>query len=181
MTSQPSLGAIVALTDGGPRETGLSAAAISRLEPYWELVRRLNTPFEAGLLSPTNAVYHHEIPGGQLSNLRFQASALGLADRFEEVAELYAACSRILGRPPKVTPSSKVVGDLALHLVSTGTTPRQLEEHPAEVDLPASVVGFLQGALGVPPGASPSRSAARAEGGPRRRRRPRSRRRRSSN
>ncbi len=162
MTSQPSLGAIVALTDGGPRETGLSAAAISRLEPYWELVRRLNTPFEAGLLSPTNAVYHHEIPGGQLSNLRFQASALGLADRFEEVAELYAACSRILGRPPKVTPSSKVVGDLALHLVSTGTTPRQLEEHPAEVDLPASVVGFLQGALGVPPGGFPEpfRSAA---------------------
>ena len=155
MTSQPSLGAIVALTDGGPRETGLSAAEISRLEPYWELVRRLNAPFEAGLLSPTNAVYHHEIPGGQLSNLRFQASALGLAERFEEVAELYAACSKILGRPPKVTPSSKVVGDLALHLVSTGITPDQLAEHPAEVDLPASVVSFLQGALGVPPGGFP--------------------------
>ena len=155
MTSQPSLGAIVALTDGGPRQTGLSAAAISRLEPYWELVRRLNAPFEAGLLSPTNAVYHHEIPGGQLSNLRFQASALGLADRFEEVAELYAACNRILGRPPKVTPSSKVVGDLALHLVSTGITPRQLEANPAGVDLPASVVSFLQGALGVPPGGFP--------------------------
>ena len=164
MTSQPSLGAIVALTDGGPRQTGLSAAAISRLEPYWELVRRLNAPFEAGLLSPTNAVYHHEIPGGQLSNLRFQASALGLADRFEEVAELYAACNRILGRPPKVTPSSKVVGDLALHLVSTGTTPRRLEENPADVDLPASVVSFLQGALGVPPGGFPEpfRSAALA-------------------
>ncbi|MCY3925484.1 MAG: pyruvate carboxylase [bacterium] len=162
MTSQPSLGAIVALTDGGPRQTGLSAAAISRLEPYWELVRRLNAPFEAGLLSPTNAVYHHEIPGGQLSNLRFQAAALGVADRFEEVAEMYAACNRILGRPPKVTPSSKVVGDLALHLVSTGTTPRQLEEHPTEVDLPASVVSYLQGALGVPPGGFPEpfRSAA---------------------
>ena len=155
MTSQPSLGAIVALTDGGPRETGLPAAAISRLEPYWELVRRLNAPFEAGLLSPTNAVYHHEIPGGQLSNLRFQASALGLAERFEEVAELYAACSRILGRPPKVTPSSKVVGDLALHLVSTGITPRQLEENPGDVDLPGSVVSYLQGALGVPPGGFP--------------------------
>ena len=155
MTSQPSLGAIVALTDGGPRETGLSAAEISRLEPYWELVRRLNAPFEAGLLSPTNAVYHHEIPGGQLSNLRFQAAALGLAERFDEVAELYAACNKILGRPPKVTPSSKVVGDLALHLVSTGITPDQLAEHPAEVDLPASVVSFLQGALGVPPGGFP--------------------------
>ena len=162
MTSQPSLGAIVALTDGGPRETGLSAAAISALEPYWELVRRLNAPFEAGLLSPTNAVYHHEIPGGQLSNLRFQATALGLAGRFEEVAESYAACSRILGRPPKVTPSSKVVGDLALHLVSTGITPDQLEQHPEDVDLPASVVSFLQGALGVPPGGFPEpfRSAA---------------------
>ena len=164
MTSQPSLGAIVALTDGGPRETSLSAAAISALEPYWELVRRLNAPFEAGLLSPTNAVYHHEIPGGQLSNLRFQASALGLAERFEEVAELYAACNRILGRPPKVTPSSKVVGDLALHLVSTGITPRQLEDNPGDVDLPASVVSFLQGALGVPPGGFPEpfRTAALA-------------------
>ena len=164
MTSQPSLGAIAALTDGGPRETGLSAAAISALEPYWELVRRLNAPFEAGLLSPTNAVYRHEIPGGQLSNLRFQASALGLADRFEEVAELYAACNRILGRPPKVTPSSKVVGDLALHLVSTGTTPEQLEKRPGDVDLPASVVSFLQGALGVPPGGFPEpfRTAALA-------------------
>jgi len=164
MTSQPSLGAIVALTDGGPRETGLSAAAISRLEPYWELVRRLNAPFEAGLLSPTNAVYRHEIPGGQLSNLRFQASALGVADRFEEVAEMYAACNRILGRPPKVTPSSKVVGDLALHLVSTGTTPRRLETHPTDVDLPASVVSYLQGALGVPPGGFPEpfRTAALA-------------------
>ena len=171
MTSQPSLGAIVALTDGGPRETGLPAAAISRLEPYWELVRRLNAPFEAGLLSPTNAVYHHEIPGGQLSNLRFQASALGLAERFEEVAELYAACNKILGRPPKVTPSSKVVGDLALHLVSTGITPRQLEENPGDVDLPASVVSYLQGALGVPPGGFPEpfRTAAlrgRAEAPP---------------
>ncbi len=164
MTSQPSLGAIVALTDGGSRQTGLSAAEISRLEPYWEVVRRLNAPFEAGLLSPTNAVYHHEIPGGQLSNLRFQASALGLAERFEEVAELYAACNQILGRPPKVTPSSKVVGDLALHLVSTGTTPRQLAENPDEIDLPASVVSFLQGSLGVPPGGFPEpfRSAALA-------------------
>ncbi len=164
MTSQPSLGAIVALTDGGARETGLSAAAISALEPYWELVRRLNAPFEAGLLSPTNAVYRHEIPGGQLSNLRFQASALGLAERFEEVAELYAACNEILGRPPKVTPSSKVVGDLALHLVSTGITPRQLEQNPGDVDLPVSVVSFLQGALGVPPGGFPEpfRTAALA-------------------
>ncbi len=164
MTSQPSLGAIVALTDGAERETGLSAAAISGLEPYWELVRRLNAPFDAGLRSPTNAVYHHEIPGGQLSNLRFQASALGLADRFEEVAELYAACNGILGRPPKVTPTSKVVGDLALHLVSSGVTPAQLEEHPGEVDLPASVVSYLQGALGVPPGGFPEpfRTAALA-------------------
>ena len=164
MTSQPSLGAIVALTDGSQRQTGLSAAAISRLEPYWEFVRRLNAPFDAGLRSPTNAVYHHEIPGGQLSNLRFQASALGLADRFDEVAELYAACNKILGRPPKVTPTSKVVGDLALHLVSSGVKPRQLEEHPEEVDLPASVVSYLQGALGVPPGGFPEpfRTAALA-------------------
>ena len=130
MTSQPSIAAIIAATDHTERATGLSLDEVGKLEPYWEAVRALYHPFEAGLSSPTGTVYKHEIPGGQLSNLRQQAIALGLGDRFEEVERLYAACNEMLGRPIKVTPSSKVVGDLALHLVASGVTPEQLESDP---------------------------------------------------
>ncbi len=155
MTSQPSIAAVVSMTDDTARATGLSLDAIGDLEPYWESVRRVYAPFEAGLASPTGTVYRHEIPGGQLSNLRSQATALGLGDRFEEVENLYAACNTLLGRPIKVTPSSKVVGDLALHLVASGVTPDQLLEDPGSVDLPDSVIGFLHGELGDPPGGFP--------------------------
>ena len=155
MTSQPSMGAVVSMTDHSERETGISLDAIGDLEPYWEAVRRVYAPFEAGLRSPTGTVYRHEIPGGQLSNLRSQAVALGLGDRFEEVERLYAACNEMLGRPIKVTPSSKVVGDLALHLVATGVTPEQLRDTPESIDLPDSVVGFLHGELGTPPAGFP--------------------------
>ncbi len=150
MTSQPSIGALVAATDHAPRATGLSLQAIGDLEPYWEAVRKLYAPFEAGLSAPTATVYRHEIPGGQLSNLRQQAIALGLGDRFEEIEQRYAECNQLLGRPIKVTPSSKVVGDLALHLVASGVSVDQLEADPAKVDLPDSVVAFLRGELGVP-------------------------------
>ena len=118
-------------------------------------MRNVYAPFEAGLQSPTGTVYRHEIPGGQLSNLRSQARALGLGHRFEEVERLYAGCNELLGRPIKVTPSSKVVGDLALHLVASGVTPEQLRDAPDTVDLPDSVVGFLHGELGDPPGGFP--------------------------
>jgi pyruvate carboxylase len=150
MTSQPSLSAIVAATEHSERPTGLSLDAIGTLEPYWEAVRNMYAPFEAGLRAPTGTVYRHQIPGGQLSNLRQQAIALGLGHRFEEVEHLYAACDEILGRPIKVTPSSKVVGDLALHLVASGVTPEQLATTPQSVDLPDSVVAFLRGELGTP-------------------------------
>ena len=155
MTSQPSLSAIIAATEFTERDTGLSLDAVGRLEPYWEAVRAMYKPFEAGLTAPTGTVYKHEIPGGQLSNLRQQAIALGLGDRFEEVEDLYAACNVMLGRPIKVTPSSKVVGDLALHLVASGATPDQLESDPESVDLPESVIKFLHGELGTPPGGFP--------------------------
>ena len=155
MTSQPSLAAIIAATDHTDRATGLSLDAVGDLEPYWEAVRRVHAPFEAGLASPTGTVYRHEIPGGQLSNLRQQAIALGLGQRFEEVERAYAACNELLGRPIKVTPSSKVVGDLALHMVASGVTPDQLKADPAAVDLPDSVIGFLRGELGVPAGGFP--------------------------
>ncbi|MYA84116.1 MAG: pyruvate carboxylase, partial [Acidimicrobiaceae bacterium] len=165
MTSQPSIASVVAMTDDAERATGLSLDAIGDLEPYWEAVRRVYAPFEAGLQSPTGTVYRHEIPGGQLSNLRAQARALGLGHRFEEVERLYAACNELLGRPIKVTPSSKVVGDLALHLVASGVTPEQLLEDPASVDLPDSVIGFLHGELGTPPGGFPEPFRSRATEG----------------
>ena len=162
MTSQPSIASVVAMTDDTGGATGLSLDAIGDLEPYWEAVRRVYAPFEAGLQSPTGTVYRHEIPGGQLSNLRSQARALGLGHRFEEVERLYAACNELLGRPIKVTPSSKVVGDLALHLVASGVTPEQLQEDPRSVDLPDSVIGFLNGELGDPPGGFPEPFRSRA-------------------
>jgi len=155
MTSQPSTAAVVSMTDDTERASGVSLDSIGDLEPYWEAVRRVYAPFEAGLQSPTGTVYRHEIPGGQLSNLRSQATALGLGHRFEEVENLYAACNELLGRPIKVTPSSKVVGDLALHLVASGVTPEQLFDDPGSVDLPDSVVGFLHGELGTPPAGFP--------------------------
>jgi len=154
-TSQPSLSAIVAATDHSDRPTGLSLRAIGDLEPYWEIVRKIYAPFEAGLASPTGRVYDHEIPGGQLSNLRSQARALGLGDRFEEIEAMYAAADRMLGHLIKVTPSSKVVGDLALHLVGAGVSPEKFEAEPQRYDIPESVVGFLRGELGDPPGGWP--------------------------
>ncbi|MGH3917944.1 MAG: pyruvate carboxylase [Pseudonocardiaceae bacterium] len=154
-TSQPSLSALVAATDHTERSTGLDLQAVCDLEPYWELVRKVYAPFESGLASPTGRVYHHEIPGGQLSNLRQQAVALGLADRFEQIEEAYAAADRMLGRLVKVTPSSKVVGDLALHLVGAGVEPKDFEAHPTRFDIPDSVIGFLHGELGDPPGGWP--------------------------
>ncbi|RVU20013.1 pyruvate carboxylase [Streptomyces antnestii] len=154
-TSQPSLSAIVAATNHSERPTGLDLQAVCDLEPYWESVRKIYAPFEAGLSSPTGRVYHHEIPGGQLSNLRTQAIALGLGDRFEDIEAMYAAADRILGHLVKVTPSSKVVGDLALHLVGAGVSPEDFEAEPNTFDLPASVIGFLHGELGLPPGGWP--------------------------
>jgi len=154
-TSQPSLSALVAATDHTARATGLSLQAVSDLEPYWEAVRKVYQPFESGLASPTGRVYHHEIPGGQLSNLRQQAIALGLGERFEKIEDYYAAADRMLGRLVKVTPSSKVVGDLALHLVGADVDPKEFEADPGRFDVPDSVIGFLRGELGDPPAGWP--------------------------
>ncbi|MCU1439392.1 MAG: pyruvate carboxylase [Rhodoglobus sp.] len=154
-TSQPSASALVAALAHTPRDTGISLQAVSDLEPYWEAVRHVYKPFESGLPGPTGRVYTHEIPGGQLSNLRQQAIALGLADHFEKIEDLYAAANRILGRPPKVTPSSKVVGDLALALAAANADPDDFEHNPDKYDIPDSVVGFMAGELGELPGGWP--------------------------
>jgi pyruvate carboxylase len=154
-TSQPSLSALIAATAHTDRDTGISLDAVSEIEPYWEAVRKIYRPFESGLPGPTGRVYRHEIPGGQLSNLRQQAIALGLGDQFEKVEDWYAAANRILGRPPKVTPSSKVVGDLALMLAASDADPADFEENPDRYDIPDSVIGFMAGELGDLPGGWP--------------------------
>ena len=154
-TSQPALSAIVAAAAHTKFDTGLSLSAVCELEPYWEALRKVYAPFESGLPAPTGRVYSHEIPGGQLSNLRQQAIALGFGDRFEEIETNYAAADRILGRLVKVTPSSKVVGDLALALLGAGITADEFAADPARFDIPESVIGFLRGELGDPPGGWP--------------------------
>ncbi len=154
-TSQPALSSIVAAAAHTEYDTGLSLDAVCDLEPYWEALRKVYAPFESGLPAPTGRVYTHEIPGGQLSNLRQQAIALGLGDRFEEIETAYADADRVLGRLVKVTPSSKVVGDLALALVGAGVSAAEFAADPARYDIPDSVIGFLRGELGDPPGGWP--------------------------
>jgi pyruvate carboxylase len=154
-TSQPSASALIAALANTPRDSGITLDAVTALEPYWEAVRLVYAPFESGLPGPTGRVYTHEIPGGQLSNLRQQAIALGLGNQFERVEDMYAAANRILGRPTKVTPSSKVVGDLALHLVAVGADPDDFANNPQNYDVPDSVIGFMAGELGDLPGGWP--------------------------
>ena len=167
-TSQPALSAIVAAAANSAYDSGINLQHVCDLEPYWEALRKGYAPFESGLPSPTGRVYEHEIPGGQLSNLRQQAIALGLGDRFEEVEAKYAAADRLLGRLVKVTPSSKVVGDLALSLVGSGVTVDDFAGDPGRYDIPDSVIGFLRGELGTPAGGwpEPFRSRALAGRGP---------------
>ena len=157
-TSQPALSSIVAAAAHTEYDTGLSLPAVCDLEPYWEALRKVYAPFDVAASGPftsTGRVYTHEIPGGQLSNLRQQAIALGLGDRFEDVENAYAGADRILGRLVKVTPSSKVVGDLALALVGAGVSAEDFAADPARYDIPESVIGFLRGELGDPPGGWP--------------------------
>ncbi|BBY22188.1 hypothetical protein MSTO_23930 [Mycobacterium stomatepiae] len=161
-TSQPALSAIVAAAAHTDVDSGLDLAAVCDLEPYWEALRKVYAPFESGLPAPTGRVYTHEVPGGQLSNLRQQTIALGLGHRFEAVEGAYAAADRMLGRLIKVTPSSKVVGDLALALVGSGITTAEFAAEPSSYDIPDSVVGFLRGDLGEPAGGWPEPLRTRA-------------------
>jgi pyruvate carboxylase len=154
-TSQPSASSLIAALANTKHDSGIELAEITKLEPYFEAVRKIYAPFESGLPGPTGRVYKHEIPGGQLSNLRQQAIALGLGDQFEKIEDMYAAANKILGRPTKVTPSSKVVGDLALHLVAVDADPADFESNPQNYDVPDSVVGFMAGELGDLPGGWP--------------------------
>ncbi len=154
-TSQPCLGSIVEALRGSERDTGLDGSAIREISAYWEGVRPLYAAFESGTISGASEVYLHEMPGGQFTNLKAQARSLGLEERWSEIAETYADVNLMFGDIPKVTPSSKVVGDMALAMVSAGQT-RADVEGPAEVSFPDSVVDFFRGGLGQPPGGFPA-------------------------
>jgi pyruvate carboxylase len=154
-TSQPTLGSIVEALRHTPRDTGLDVAAIRRLSNYWEAVRVQYAAFEAGQMAPASEVYLHEMPGGQFTNLKAQARSLGLEERWHEVAQAYADANLMFGDIVKVTPSSKVVGDMALMMVSQGLTRAQVEDPGVEVAFPDSVVDMMRGNLGQPPGGWP--------------------------
>ncbi|KAL7073497.1 hypothetical protein ACQ4LE_007563 [Meloidogyne hapla] len=153
MTSQPSMGAIVAALERTEHATGLSLENISKYNAYWEIARQLYQPFESSvsMKSGNSDVYIHAIPGGQYTNLQFQAYALGLGEQFDEVKKMYAEANLALGDIIKVTPSSKIVGDLAQFMVQNKLTLETLAERAEELSFPKSVVEFMQGLIGQPP------------------------------
>ncbi|MBL4602004.1 MAG: pyruvate carboxylase, partial [Emcibacteraceae bacterium] len=155
LTSQPNLGSIVAALKGGPRDTGLDNATIRRLSDYWELVRRQYMAFESDIRAGASEVYLHEMPGGQFTNLKEQARGMGLEERWHEVAKAYADVNRMFGDIVKVTPSSKVVGDMAIMMVSGNLTPEDIENPNKDIAFPASVVSLFKGELGQTHGGFP--------------------------
>jgi pyruvate carboxylase len=161
-TSQPCLGSVVEALRHTPRDTGLDAEAIRRISFYWEGVRALYAPFESDLRSGASEVYLHEMPGGQFTNLKEQARALGLDSRWHEVARAYRQANDLFGDIVKVTPSSKVVGDMALMMVAQGLTPDDVLDPERDVAFPASVVEMLRGDLGQPVGGWPERLQRKA-------------------
>jgi pyruvate carboxylase len=154
-TSQATLGTVVAALEHSDRATGLDQTAIRQISNYWEQVRAHYAAFESGLQAPASEVYLHEMPGGQFTNLKAQARSLGLEERWHEVAEMYAEVNRMFGDIVKVTPSSKVVGDMALMMVSQGLSRPDVENPDREVAFPDSVVDMMKGNLGQPPGGWP--------------------------
>ena len=160
-TSQPCLGSVVEALRGQPRDTGLDPAYVREISDYWEVVRAEYAAFETDMRAPASEVYLHEMPGGQFTNLREQARGLGLAERWHEVAEAYAEVNRMFGDIVKVTPTSKVVGDLALVMVSGGLTRADVEDADREIAFPESVVGLFRGELGRMPGGFPEPLASK--------------------
>lgn len=154
-TSQPCLGSIVEALKGSARDPGLDPAWIRRISFYWEAVRNQYAAFESDLKGPASEVYLHEMPGGQFTNLKEQARSLGLETRWHEVAQAYHDVNLMFGDIVKVTPSSKVVGDMALMMVSQDLGVRDVEDPARDIAFPDSVVSMLRGDLGQPPGGWP--------------------------
>ncbi|WP_291737200.1 biotin/lipoyl-containing protein, partial [Leisingera sp. F5] len=155
-TSQPCLGSIVEGLRNTDRDTGLDIAKIREISGYWEQVRAQYAAFESGLAAPASEVYLHEMPGGQFTNLKAQARSLGLEEKWADVAQTYADVNQMFGDIVKVTPSSKVVGDMALMMVSQGLTRDEVENPETDVAFPDSVVDMMRGNLGQPPGGFPA-------------------------
>ncbi|EWC43902.1 pyruvate carboxylase [Drechslerella stenobrocha 248] len=162
MTSQPSIGAVLAALEGTDMDPGLDVNQVREIDGYWAQLRLMYSCFEAGLTGPDPEVYVHEIPGGQLTNLIFQASQLGLGAQWKETKKAYTQANYLLGDIVKVTPTSKVVGDLAQFMVSNKLTPEQVIEKAETLDFPGSVLDFLEGLMGQPYGGFPEPLRSRA-------------------
>jgi pyruvate carboxylase len=161
MTSQPNLNTLVEAVRFTPRETGLDFARLQETADYWEQVRRYYWPFESGQLAASAEVYRHEMPGGQYTNLQKQAEALGLGQRWHEVCRAYAEVNQLFGDIIKVTPTSKVVGDMALFMVANGLTAEEILHGERELAFPESVVELFEGKLGQPVGGFPKELQAK--------------------
>ena len=155
LTSQPNFNAVVEMMKGQEREHDFNMEKLNQFSNFWEDTRDMYYPFESGLKAGTAEVFQHEIPGGQYSNLRPQATALGLADRFDDVKKMYAEVNTMFGNLIKVTPSSKVVGDMAIFMVTNNLTPEDVMTRGDEISFPESVINFFKGDLGQPTGGFP--------------------------
>jgi pyruvate carboxylase len=155
LTSQPSANSLYYALEGTERQPNVNIEALEQLSHYWEDVRKYYHDFESGMMSPHTEVYQHEMPGGQYSNLQQQAKAVGLGDKWDEVKEMYARVNQMFGDIVKVTPSSKVVGDMALFMVQNGLTEEDIFTRGESLDFPDSVVELFEGYLGQPHGGFP--------------------------
>jgi pyruvate carboxylase len=155
LTSQPSMGAIVASLQGTELDTGIDPQNVAQLNDYWEQVRGMYAPLESGQKSGSSDVFHHEMPGGQYTNLLFQSQQLGLSGQWPAVKHAYADANELMGDIVKVTPSSKVVGDLAQFMVANELSKEDVLERASSLSLPSSVVEYFQGYLGIPAGGFP--------------------------
>jgi pyruvate carboxylase len=155
MTSQPSVGAVLASLEGSDLDPGLNVHHVRAIDTYWAQLRLLYSPFEAGLTGPDPEVYEHEIPGGQLTNMMFQASQLGLGAQWAETKKAYEQANDLLGDIVKVTPTSKVVGDLAQFMVSNKLSFEDVQKRAGDLDFPGSVLEFFEGLMGQPYGGFP--------------------------
>lgn len=156
LTSQPNLGAIVEALRHSERDPGLDAGAMRSISHYWEGVRQFYSAFESDIRAGTADVYRHAMPGGQYTNLREQARSLGIEQHWPDVADMYAKVNELFGDIVKVTPTSKVVGDMALFMVTSGLTPADVQDPEKDIAFPESVVSLFRGDLGQPPGGFPA-------------------------
>ncbi len=161
-TSQPCMGSIVEALHNSERDTGMNIENLREISDYWGQVRAQYTAFESGLSSPASEVYLHEMPGGQFTNLKAQARSMGMEEKWHDIAETYADVNQMFGDIVKVTPSSKVVGDMALMMVAQNLSRDDVENPKTDVAFPESVVDMLRGNLGQPPGGFPEHIVKKA-------------------